>query len=119
MLYAMRSVILGTLVAVCSMGCRQTTAPPVPLQVTLESSLTTALRGDTVTFTLHATGNNLVGVVIDYGDSGVEQYSTGGAHSARVTFRHAFETLGTYTVRAVVTDAIAGEKEASVEIVIN
>lgn len=77
------------------------------------------MRGDTVTFTLNAAGNNLVGVVIDYGDSGVEQYATGGAHSARVTFKHAFETVGPYTVRAVVTDAIAGEKEASLGIVIN
>jgi hypothetical protein len=56
---------------------------------------------------------------MDYGDMGADQYATGGAHSARVTFRHAWETAGTFTVRAVVTDAILGEKEATVGIVVN
>jgi hypothetical protein len=55
---------------------------------------------------------------MDYGDSFLEQYSAGGAHSARVTFKHAFEAAGTYSVRAVVTDAIVGEKEATVGIVV-
>lgn len=110
---------LITVLLVCSIGCRQTTAPPVPLLVTLESSRTTVSRGDTVTFTVNAAGNNLFGVVLDYGDSVAEQYAMGGALSARVTFRHAFGSTGSFTVRAVVTDAIAGEKEASVGIVVN
>lgn len=119
MLRAMRPFWIGVLLVAGSLGCRQTTALPVPLTVTLESSRSTAFRGDTVTFTLTSAGNNLVGAVIDYGDDVVEQYATGGAHSARVAFKHAFETAGTYTVRAVVTDAIVGEKEASVGVVVN
>lgn len=115
----MRQTLVALFLLACTVGCRQTTAPPVPLLVTLESSRATASRGDTVTFTLNATGNNLVGIVMDYGDSVGEQYATGGAHSARVTFRHVFESMGSFTVRAVVTDAIAGEKEASVGIVVN
>jgi hypothetical protein len=43
----------------------------------------------------------------------------GGALTARVTFKHAFRTTGTFTVSAVVTDAVAGEKEASVGVLVN
>jgi hypothetical protein len=100
-------------------SCRQETEPPGPVLVTLESSTTTAARGDTISFTVNATGNTLVGVVVDFGDQVTEQYATGGARTARVTFKHAFQTAGSFTVNAVVTDAVAGEKEASASVVIN
>ena len=77
-----------------------------------------SVRGDTVSFTVNATGNNLFGVVVEFGDSGVDQYATSGALTARVTFKHAYTTAGTFTVRAVVTDAIAGEREATKSIVV-
>ena len=100
-------------------SCRQTTEPPVSLVVTLESSRSTAARGDTVTFTVSATGNSLVGVVIDFGDQSGDQFGSGGARTARVTFKHVFLTTGSFTVSAVVTDAIVGEKESSTAVVIN
>lgn len=114
----MKLLPFGFVLLAC-LGCRQSTAPLVPLQVSLESSHLTALTGDTITFTVRATGNNLVGVVMDFGDSGTDQYAMGGALTARVTFRHPFETPGTYTVRAVVTDAVVGEKDATVGILVN
>jgi len=109
----------GFALIACLAACRTTTAPVVQLQVTLESSQLTAVTGDTVTFTVRATGNNLVGVVMDFGDSATDQYAMGGALTARVTFKHAFQTTGTFTVSAVVTDAIAGEKEANIGILVN
>jgi plastocyanin len=115
----MKLLPVGLILITCLGACRQTTAPPLSLQVTLESSHLTAAAGDTITFTVHATGNNLVGVVMDFGDSGSDQFAMGGALTARVTFKHAFETTGTFLVSAVVTDAIAGEKEASVGVLIN
>ena len=39
--------------------------------------------------------------------------------TARVTFKHAYNAAGTFTVRAVVTDAIYGDKEATKSIVVN
>lgn len=106
-------------VLLLSGGCRQTTEPPVSLVATLESSRSTAARGDTITFTVNATGNSLVGVVIDFGDQAGDQFGTGGARSARVTFKHAFQTPGSFTVSAVVTDAIVGEKQSTTTVVIN
>lgn len=100
-------------------SCRQTTEPPVSLVVTLESSRSTAARGDTVTFTVNATGNTLIGVVMDFGDQTGDLYAMGGARTARVAFKHVFQATGTFTVSAVVTDAIAGEKASTAAIVIN
>src|SRR5688572_29056408 len=100
-------------------GCRQTTEPPVSLVVTVEASRATAARGDTITFTVHATGNNLVGVMIDFGDQTSDLYATGGARTARVTFKHVFQAAGSFTVSAVVTDAIVGEKGSTIAVVIN
>ena len=100
-------------------SCRQTTEPPVSLVVSLESSRSTATRGDTITFTVNATGNNLVGVVIDFGDQTGDLFATSGASTARVTFKHVFQATGSFTVSAVVTDAIVGEKESTTAVVIN
>jgi plastocyanin len=115
----MKLLPVGFALIACLSACRQSTAPLVPLQVTLESSHLTVLAGDTVSFTVHATGNNLVGVVMDFGDSGSDQYAMGGALTARVTFKHAFEATGTFTVRATVTDAVSGQKEATVGVLVN
>ena len=115
----MKLLPVGLLLVACVGACRQTTAPAVPLLVTVESSPLTPLVGDTVSFIVQATGNNLVGVVIDYGDSISDQYAMGGALTARVTFKHVFGTRGTYMVLAVVTDAIAGQKEVSIGVMVN
>lgn len=87
--------------------------------MSLEANTTVVPRGDTVTFTVNAAGNNLFGVIIDFGDDAMDQYATGGALSAHVTFKHAYSAAGSFTVRATVTDAIAGQKEATVSIVVN
>ena len=92
---------------------------PGDVSISLSASSSTAHPGDTVSFVVNAAGNNLFGVAIEYGDSNTDLYSTGGALSARVTFKHVYESTGTFTVRAIVTDAIAGEKEASTSIVVN
>ena len=113
---SMKLLTVGLLLVARVGACRQSTEPAVAITVTLESSHVTATVGDTVTFTVRANGNNLIGMVVDYGDSVFEQYATGGAHTARVTFKHAYLTIGNYTVRAVITDAIMGEKEVTVAV---
>ena len=115
----MRLGTIGLLVVTCAIACRTTTEPLVPLAVTVEPSLVTPLVGDTVSFVVRATGNNLVGVVIDYGDSVSDQFGMGGARTARVTFKHVFGTRGTFMVLTIVTDAVAGDKEVSVGITVN
>ena len=115
----MRLALVALTCGIAISSCRQSTEPPVQVTVSLQANPTVVPRGDTVTFTVIAAGNNLFGAVIDYGDETGDQYGTGGALSARITFKHAYSSAGTYTVTATVTDAIAGEREATIAIVVN
>jgi hypothetical protein len=119
MLSVMHRSLLCIIFATTIVACRQTTEPPTQLAMSLQANTTVVTRGDTVTFTVNATGNNLFGVVIDFGDATGDQYATGGALTARVTFKHAYDATGTFTVRATVTDAVAGDREATLPIVVN
>lgn len=100
-------------------ACAPATLEPKPLDVGVEANRTTAAMGDTVTFVVSAQGGALIGIEIDYGDNNIDQFGTGGARTARVTFRHAYSQPGTYTVKAVVTDATAGQKQATIEVRVN
>lgn len=97
-------------------ACSPSTLEPKPLDIGVEADRAAVAPGDTVTFIVTAQGGTLVGVEIDFGDSTADQYGTSGARTARVTFRHAYQLRGTFTVRAVVTDAAAGQKEATTEV---
>ncbi|MEW5918534.1 MAG: hypothetical protein AB1762_19180 [Gemmatimonadota bacterium] len=110
---------LVALLFVAAVGCSTDPIEPLPLQLTVEANRTTAATGDTVTFVTNAQGGSLVGVEIDYGDNTTDTFATGGARTARITFRHAYQQRATFTVRAVVTDALAGTKEATIAVTVN
>ena len=97
-------------------ACSGETLAPLPLHIGIEASRTAAAPGDSISFLVTAQGGQLVGIVTAYGDGTEDQLGTGGARTARVTFRHAFSSPGTYEVRATVTDAVAGLKDASVSV---
>jgi len=106
------------LLAVAS-ACSTEPLEPLPLDVTIAANRTTAAPGDTITFVTDAQGGSLVGVQVDYGDDTADSFATAGARTAHVTFKHAYSQRATYTVRVVVTDALAGQKEASVQVRVN
>lgn len=105
--------ILGLVGAV---SCGTKTLEPLPLEIGVAASRTTAAPGESVDFLVTAQGDNLAGLNVAYGDNNADQFATGGARTARVTFHHAFGAAGTYEVRATVTDADANEKSATVQI---
>ena len=100
-------------------ACGDAALDPLPFQVGIDASRSTAAPGDTVTFIVTAQGGSLFGVEMDYGDASGEQYGTSGARTARVTFRHVYAATGAYQVEATVTDAVAGQKKASVSVRVN
>ena len=97
-------------------ACSTETLAPLPLTLGIVASRTTAAPGDSISFEVIAQGGRLIGITTAYGDGTEDRFATGGARTARVTFRHAFLAAGTYEVRATVTDAVAGQKQASMEI---
>jgi hypothetical protein len=111
--------LLSVLLAVSLVACAGSSLEPLPLDVSIEVNRTTAAPGDTITFVATAQGGSLLGLEINYGDSVTELFGTGSARTARVTFRHAYLLPGTYLVRVVVTDAAAGQKEATTEVRVN
>jgi hypothetical protein len=106
-----RSLLLIGLTA-----CVDVSLAPLPLQITIQASPVTAAPAARVNFVVTAQGGELLGVDVDYGDDTTDQYGAGGARTARITFSHAFSAAGVYQVRATVTDAVAGSRDAGVEI---
>jgi len=113
----MRRRLLGALglVGVVA-GCARTSLEALPLSVSVEASKALAAPGDTIIFVATAQGGSLFGLELDYADGTGDQYPTSGARTARVSFHHAYAVRGVYEVRATVTDAVDGQKNASVEI---
>ncbi|SRR6266567_1539759 len=116
MLDTMRRLLLGYALLAGVVACGEATLDPLPFDLGIQASPVAGAPGDTITFVVTAQGGDLSGVAMDYGDSSGDQYATGGARNARVTFRHAYAARGTFTARATVTDAAAGQKIANIEI---
>ena len=94
----------------------QSSLEALPLEISVTASRTTAAPGDTIVFIATIQGGSLLGLDADYGDNTTEQYGTAGARTGKVTFRHAYSARGTFTTKITVTDASAGQKNASVQV---
>ena len=113
---AVRSVLRSRLLFVAVAACGDGTLDPLPLSVTIEASRGTAPVGEPVDFVVSAQGGTLIGLEIDYADGASDRRAPGGARTAPLPFRHAYTAAGTYRVRVTVIDAVAGTKDASVEV---
>jgi hypothetical protein len=102
-----------------AVGCTESTLAPLPLDITIAASRTTAAPGDTIYFVATIQGGTLLGLNADYGDTATDIYGTSGARTGKVTFRHAYSARGTFTTTITLTDATLGTKSASVEIHVN
>ena len=109
-----RLLVIGSL-ALAAAAC-QSSLEALPLEISVTASRATAAPGDTIVFIATIQGGSLLGLDADYGDNTVDQYGTGGARTGKVTFRHAYLLRGTFTTKITVTDASAGQKNASVQV---
>jgi hypothetical protein len=96
------------------LGCDTGALDPLPLAVEIQAVPEAVAPGDTISFLVSAQGGRLLGLVMEFGDGATDQRPTGGARSARLTFRHAYASAGTYTAIVTATDAVAGDARASV-----
>jgi hypothetical protein len=97
-------------------ACQQSSLEALPLEISVTASRSTAAPGDTIAFTATIQGGSLLGLDADFGDNTTDQYGTAGARTGKVTFRHAYQARGTFTTKITVTDASAGQKNASVQV---
>ena len=111
--------LLRLLLLVGVMSCRTRGLEPLALDIGVTASKTTVAIDETVSFVVTAQGGGLAAVGVNYGDNTAEVFSTGGARTARITFTHAYTAVGTFQVRATVTDVEAGEKSATVDIAVH
>jgi hypothetical protein len=109
---------LGALIAL-GVACQSAALEPLPLDLRIDLDRATANPGDTIQVVTTAQGGTLLGIVVDYGDGTSDSYATSGARNAKVTFKHAYTASGAYTVKAVVTDAVAGDKTAAAQLRVN
>lgn len=102
------------LVALCAgaAACKFSPVEALPLAITLTASTSNPAAGDTVLFEVNAQGGNLLAVIFDYSDTRVDTIPTSGARTATVRRPHVFTTRASYTVQAVIVDAVAGEATA-------
>jgi len=112
-------LVAGLVAVVGAWGCTESMLEPLPFQITVAASRTTAAPGDTIIFVATVQGGALLGLDADYGDSTGDQFAAGGARTGKISFRHAYTARGTYTAKISVTDAALGQKDASVEIRVN
>ena len=115
----MRLILAGLAIVLTTVTCRPPTTTVVGISILLEANPRVAQTGDTVTFTVSVTGNNVSGVVIDFGDSSGDQYSAGGVATVQAIFRHAYPNVGNYMARATVSDAAVGNRVVTQLIVVS
>lgn len=88
---------------------------PLPLAISIQAPAS-GNTIDSVSIVVSAQGNSLVGIETMFGDGQSLSFATSGARTARVTFRHRYTLSGTYQVTATVSDAVLGDKTASVQL---
>jgi hypothetical protein len=113
------TAIITLAAAIAALGCTESTLEPLPLDITIATSRTTAAPGDTILFVATVQGGSLLGLNADYGDNSTDLFGTAGARTGKVTFRHAYSSRGNFTTKITLTDATLGTKTASVEIHVN
>lgn len=94
-------VTIGLAVAACSDSLVEG-GRPFTVEVTASSS--TAAVGEEIHVVVEATGENLIGVAIDFGDGAVDSTATSGAVTAGITRTHAWDSAGTYMVVGAAAD---------------
>ena len=92
----MRLILPGLIVAVATAACSSITSTARGISIFLDANPKVVQLGDTVTFMVNVSANEVSGILIAFGDSKSDQSSTDGAPSARVTFKHTYADTGRY-----------------------
>jgi PKD repeat protein len=111
-------MLLAFAIAASTTSCDLFTSTARGISIRLSAAPLVPQLGDTVTFTVVVSANEVTGVLIDFGDSTSDQSSTGGLPTAVVTFTHVYGSVGNYMSRATISDAAVGTRVVTQEIMV-
>jgi hypothetical protein len=114
----MRHVLVRLILATFLAGCLDPIRPKPPLDVSITAAPVTSAVGATINFVVNAQGNELLQIQVLYGDGVTETTETGGATTARVERNHAYTAAGTYEVIGRAIDAVEGQRDATIQIIV-
>ena len=106
------ATIAAQVAAAAVVACAGSALEPLALQISVSAPATAAV-GDTVHVAAEMQGNNLVGVVAEYGDSESDALALGFSRTAKTTFSHVYTTAGTFTATVIVFQADSAQKSAT------
>jgi hypothetical protein len=101
--------VLSAALVAAGTACTDTSAgvgEPLTLRLTVDRTAGLAAV-DTFTFQYEATGTDLLGVTLEFGDGQVDSLSTLGASSAAATRSHVYAAAGRYSAIARVIEALS------------
>jgi len=112
----MRRALPLALVLATALGSCGKTIEPLDLAVQMTVNRTIAAPGDTIKIVVVGQGATVVAIALNYGDNVSEVVSINGARTTTLNFEHVYAAIGTYTLRATVSDLGSGEKSATTDI---
>lgn len=93
--------LLGCALVFIAAGCTSVSVDPSrELTVGLSADRSEAAPLEEIEFSVEATGTQLFGVIIRFGDSQVDSVGVAGASKMTANLRHAYESPGVYSVTA-------------------
>ena len=95
----LRRCAATALFAIVCPACDAITDVGRPLTVELTASKTSAQVGESVAFSVDATGRSLVFLVLDYGDGTADTTAAFGAQTAGADYVHSYAEAGTFTLQ--------------------
>jgi hypothetical protein len=95
-------VLMGVVISGCLEGGIVSVGGPVRLSLTVEKA--EAPQGTPHVFKMEAQGQQLLGLILDYGDGQVDSIPTAGAQTATHIEAYIYDKAGEYLVRARVED---------------
>ena len=115
---SIRLGLAGTVLAILTAGCGETTALERDVSVVLTPDESTATAGAQVSFQFDVRGSALVGVIFDYGDLVVDSLDLHGVTEANGTRFHIFDAPGSFQVAATAVDAVVGRASDTISVTV-
>lgn len=109
-------IALTVAVASSALACGDFSTTVRPTEVTITPNLTAAKVGQQIEFRYSAQGRSMAGLIIEYGDGGLDSIGLGGAVTATGFKNHTYASAANYLVTARLEDFLQNSAQAEVTV---